>query len=347
MKKILALILAAALALSLVACGSDGTGDSNTPGGENTLPPATDKSVDNTKVIEETKYYQLGDTVSTDIFEFTLDRADLAIALVNTIGDNGFLPKEYDATTDSRNPYVAAKGHTLVAITYTAKNLDRASVEVDGGSNPTFITVEYDNQTYNSETIYGYSSVNGWDWEQDPSTNTLLLAGEHETRRCYLDIPVETEDLSDTFSLIFSIPNSEGKTEDFIFVVTAQDRENLPEKEVTINEAITKFTKETGQTYFAEHMEDYVPVSGSEMQGFLFGKTWTVNIKKSYGSWEGTFQFEEDGRIKDSYGYVNERTWEINGDILVLNGKKNCDMKLVSDGLYLLVCDGQPYMLMQ
>ena len=51
MKKILALILAAALALSLVACGSDGTGDSNTPGGENTLPPATDKSVDNTKVI--------------------------------------------------------------------------------------------------------------------------------------------------------------------------------------------------------------------------------------------------------------------------------------------------------
>ena len=78
MKKILALILAAALALSLVACGSDGTGDSNTPGGENTLPPATDKSVDNTKVIEETKYYQLGDTVSTDIFEFTLDRADLA-----------------------------------------------------------------------------------------------------------------------------------------------------------------------------------------------------------------------------------------------------------------------------
>ena len=42
MKKLLALILTAALTLSLVACGGGGTGDTNTPSGGNGGATSTD-----------------------------------------------------------------------------------------------------------------------------------------------------------------------------------------------------------------------------------------------------------------------------------------------------------------
>ena len=28
-------------------------------------------------------------------------------------------------------------------------------------------------------------------------------------------------------------------------------------------------------------------------------------------SWEGNFKFDEDGKIEDTYGYANERTWKL------------------------------------
>ena len=60
MKKLLALMLAAALALSLVACGGGGAEDNNTTpsGGEDSTP--------------ENEAFHLGDTVTTDDIELTL-----------------------------------------------------------------------------------------------------------------------------------------------------------------------------------------------------------------------------------------------------------------------------------
>ena len=120
MKKLLALILTAALALSLVACGGGGgTGDTtstNTPsGGEDSTPTDEQRQ-------EDVQYFQLGDTVSTDIFEFTLDTAALTIALNNRTANDGtagnyFTPKEYDTQQDAQNPLVASKGHTYASFT--------------------------------------------------------------------------------------------------------------------------------------------------------------------------------------------------------------------------------------
>ena len=58
MKKILPLILAAALMLSLAACGGE---------------------TENSDNDADTQYYNIGDTVSTDIVDFTLNNCDLSI----------------------------------------------------------------------------------------------------------------------------------------------------------------------------------------------------------------------------------------------------------------------------
>ena len=128
MKKALSLLLALVMCLSLCACG----GGSNTPDTPKaTEPPET--------------YYHIGDTVSTNLFSFTLDAATLAIALENTHGENFGNPKEYNPQEDNGNPYVAPTGHTYAAFTYTVENISRSSEEFHGGN---FVKVIYKDTEY-------------------------------------------------------------------------------------------------------------------------------------------------------------------------------------------------------
>lgn len=211
MKKWMTLLLTLLLALSLTACGgnTNGTGSTGSDGGD-------------TK--EEAEGLALGEKAATDIVELTLDRADLAVALGNTQDETYYLPKEYSAEDDSDNPFVAAKGHTLVAMTYTLANLDRASVDLDGSFNPGFLSIGYNGESYSGETHYGYEKEAGGSWEIYSSMNVLLSAGETASYRCYVDIPVEAADLNDTFTVTFTLPNSQGESEDFTYAVTAEDR---------------------------------------------------------------------------------------------------------------------------
>lgn len=71
MKKLLALILAAALALSLVACGGDsGAGDTNTPSGGNVDTTSTETPNDGEDTTTDT--HKVGDTVETKYYSVTL-----------------------------------------------------------------------------------------------------------------------------------------------------------------------------------------------------------------------------------------------------------------------------------
>ena len=159
------------------------------------------------------------------LLEFTLDKADLTIALQNALDENYFLPKEYDSTEDSKNPFVAAKGHTFVAFTFTAKNLDRASVTpYEYGDVSDFISVIYNGKSYTSDIEYGFRNDNdeGWRTDGGSSLQIVLLPGEQTSRRCYFDIPVEVTDLSDTFSIKFSLPDSGGERVDYVYTVTPE-----------------------------------------------------------------------------------------------------------------------------
>ena len=334
-KKILFLLLMSMTCSMLFACGSKDT--QKETGKQN-------------EEAEETETYALGQTVSTDIFELTLNKADLTIALENRIGNEYFIPKEYDAADDAKNPYVASKGHTLAAFTYTAANLDRGSVNVDESFNPTFLTIEYNGETYHSDTIYGARSTDGLNWERNNSSNVLLLASDSAMYRAYVDIPIEIENLSDTFTMIFSLPNSDGTTTDFTYTITSEAREEAQNQkiELTLEQAKDNFTKDEGQAYFKDHVSEYTSVSGDEIESVVLSKAWdVVYLPPEYsGFLEGTFWFEDNGVIKDTYGYANERTWAVKEDSLILNGKYEREMKEVTDGLYLLLLEGEPYMLM-
>lgn len=210
MKRYLSLLLVVIMCFSLTACiGEGGTNET---------------------------YYKLGDTVSTDIFEFTLDAAQFTIALSNVNDDDRFTPKEYDPKYDADNPYVAPVGHTYAAFTYTVKNLNRASSEFHKGS---FATVKYDGKKYTSLEEGAYfryedqmimdangnlRTEKGGEWYNDPGSNFLLMTGEKQTRRAYIDISVSIEDLEEDVLITFAIPKSNGSTEKFTYLVTAADR---------------------------------------------------------------------------------------------------------------------------
>ncbi len=339
MKRTLALFLTLLIALSLCACG----------GGEGAAQE------------DDIQYYKLGDTVSTDIFEFTLNAAQFTIALNSVYDENRFTPKEYDPQDDADNPYVAPVGHTYAAFSYTVTNLNRASCEFHNGS---FATVQYNGKKYHALTegaYFQYADENvmdvsgkietkkGGEWYNGPSINLLLSVGEKETRRACIDISTEIKDLTEDVVIAFAIPNSDGSKTEFTYLITEADRtaNNGEEIEMTLDLALNSFTKSAGQAYFAEHMDEYATVSGNDISGII-GKKWDVDyIIEGAGHWSGTFWFEDNGKIKDNYGYENERTWEVDGDTIIINGEIPCEIRKVSDKVYLFVHNGSPYMLIQ
>ncbi len=329
-KKILALVLIISVLCSFAACGGAGN-----------------------------QAHKLGDTVSTDIFKFTLYNADLAIALENEIGENYASPKEFDATDDANNPYVAKTGHTFIAITYEVESLDRASAEFHEGS---FIKAKYNKKNYSKYEECAYfcfgdkkvisssgamSTESGYQWRNEPSLNMLLKAGEKEMRRGYVDMDVAAASLDDEFELTISIPKSDGGKEKFKYTITAEDRANPVKREISVEEAAATFTSESGQKYFVENLETFPKISGKEIENIIVGGNWNTKYRllEISGEWVGTFMFQKDGRIKDSYGYVNERTWSVKGDNIIFDGDEVCEMRKVADKTYLFVCEGKPYIL--
>ena len=197
MKKILSLLLALTMILGLCACGN----------------------VDETN--SET-IYKLGDTVSTDIAEFTLERAEFAIVLSNlgsTLGE----PKEYDPKKDSKNPYIAATGHTYVLTEFKLKNIDSRELDISKGSSfrNDLMTVDYNNKSYNqSLSVLGDLIKTEEGSTIVPSTLTShssLKPGSDRNIRGYLDVETVVKNLDDSFYITISLPNSSGQNESFKF----------------------------------------------------------------------------------------------------------------------------------
>ena len=122
---------------------------------------------------------------------------------------------------------------------------------------------------------------------------------------------------------------------------------------MTLDLAIETFENDDASAYLKAHLDEYPVVEGDDISEILEYKRKVSYIiigaasGKYAGFWEGTFWFESDGRIRDDYGYVNKRTWKLNGNTLVIDGKYNCEMRSLENRTFLLVCDGEPYMLMK
>lgn len=186
---------------------------------------ATEKTTISDAVEETTKeriYYNIGDTVSTEIVDFTLDRAELAIALNDDINDfsHYFLPKEYDPKEVNPNSIIASKGHTFAFIEFTVKNNDRNSITVNRfkSSNINFISAKYKNAIGSTVTYGSRNNGSGFEFS---SSDVFLQVGEECTYRCYVDIPIESENLNDEFELTFNIPEIYDEVKEITYLINS------------------------------------------------------------------------------------------------------------------------------
>ena len=229
MKRIWALIAAFVLMSALTACGggekADTTPDSNvTPEINTAADSGNPATADPTGT--ETQYYKIGDTVSTDIVEFTLDEAELAIALSNMQDETYGMPKEYSPQEDAQNPFVAATGHTYATFTYTLTNLDRTSFN---GELP-LISAQYQDAVSDKQVDCAELPAESGVWESNGnnpaspvySWHFVLKAGEQRSFRSFIDVPVEAEALTDSFLLTAELPVSDGSTASFSYLIDNQ-----------------------------------------------------------------------------------------------------------------------------
>lgn len=220
MKKMVPLILATVLMLSLSACGKGGNiaSDSGevTTGGSNSGA--------------DTQYYNVGETVSTDIVDFTLNDCDLSI-YASATADKGFLQPVEEETM-----FGAKVGTSLIIPSFTIINKDRSgNIEIkDQGSDLNLNwTVLYNGEEYKvTQYDLNFDGMFGMDLfpaaiidpdsgdmiEENDTNNYLLDAGETISFRTIGIIGVEPETLNDEFILTISLPSSSGK-ESFTYLV--------------------------------------------------------------------------------------------------------------------------------
>lgn len=174
--------------------------------------------------------YELGDTVSTDIVDFKLEKAQFTTACENVVGDYYLLPREYDPSEDTDNPFVAPVGKTLVALSFTIKNNDRTIIDIAGYSKDWVLSwrVKYKEKKYYLEENYDKSRDLDFDeayikrddgtWTISTSHNILLNPSETLAARTYGIIDTEVEDFNDPFEIIVNVKSSKGE-EEFTFTV--------------------------------------------------------------------------------------------------------------------------------
>ena len=218
MKKTLAFILAATLMLSLAACGGENENSNND----------ADKSAENDV---DTQYYNIGDTVSTDIVDFTLNNCDLSI----------FADPYIIQPTEEETKYGAKVGSSMIIPTFTITNKDRSgyidirdeAVLLDNADDVSLDwTVLYNNEEY---TVTHFDGQRGMELDPaavlDPASGDIIVlnetmnyhlqAGQTVSLRTIGFINVEPETLSDEFSITLSLPSSSGK-ETFTYLVAAR-----------------------------------------------------------------------------------------------------------------------------
>ena len=293
--------------------------------------------------------HKLGDVVKTDIAKFKLLDSKYTYALNNSIGNELGKAKEYNADSDSSNPYVAAKGNTLVAITFSLENNDRSEINMDWN----FLTVKIDGKKYNPDIKYLAESNDNLNWNSYNSSNIIILASKKVYYRCYLDIDKDVKDLDSDVELLVELPTSE-KKETFKYVITKKDRDSYKGEEIDLDVAIENFEVKEVRNYFKENSKDYKSLTGEEIKQALTDKTFNT-CQYDKGTWTGTFKFESSGKIfeggnKYARGYINNRTWSVSNNNLVLGSKapggnpktRITELKKIKDNTYLELENNEP-----
>ena len=101
------------------------------------------------ELVSKEKNYSLGEQVKTELIKFKLLEGKYSYALSSTLNETYGAPKEYDEKSDKDSPFLASKGHTLVALSFSVENLDRTDLELENS----FIEAKYNGKKYSDNKI--------------------------------------------------------------------------------------------------------------------------------------------------------------------------------------------------
>lgn len=208
MKKLTALLVAIVLCLSLCACG-----------GGNTDVPAdkTTASVDKNDISTE-KAYSLGDTITTDIIEFSLTRVEFSDQLKYATFSTGEQPDTgYMLPTtepQSNKTFVANEGYTFLSYSYSLRYTGKEEIEVETAMG---ISADYNDgytfEIWSDAYMWSeYISIKGY-------TKLRPLDPQGEGRGC-MKVPEEVSTNSVApLKINVSIPNGDGTTTDAVYII--------------------------------------------------------------------------------------------------------------------------------
>lgn len=301
-RKLLSLLLIGVMVLGLTGCGSNGGNK-----------------------------YSIGDKVSTDLVDFTIETSKLTLAV-----DSEGAPQNYD---DCKNcEYIASKGHVYASFTLIINNLDRSKLEIDND----FITAKYNGKESNSVKIIS-SSEDLAKW--DSSSKVYLDAGKELTYRGYIEIDSDAKDLNDDFDLIVELPKSDGSKEKYSFTITKSARDNAKIREITLDTAINRYPLKASADYLKNHLAEFEVLNGTQITELVQSNNGDHYLKIGSGDYKH-HEFTEmkssgnnliiwpGGTGASSFMY-DVGVWSVEGDILKVKSSEYKVRKL-NDKNYLL-----------
>ena len=214
MKKWIALLLALVMCLALCACGGDKKESSSE---------------------EREASYQLGDTVSKEILEVTVNNAAISSYAAGpaTSTSDGTTSNVEEACAPAESGFFKAnKGRTLVCLDYVIKNLDRDTLNTSDyivefavkRNGEAYQVKGYDlnNKDGSFGLVFRWSPVskNGGDFETHDSDDILIHAGETVEIKVVGIAVFEDEDLNAPFDLVVKIKNSSNTEDSFTYSIT-------------------------------------------------------------------------------------------------------------------------------
>ena len=182
---------------------------------------------------------KIGESVSTDIIEFTLNKAVLGYSAISpqtstngkrtTVNpDTALLPPDGNG---GNTFFTSSKGRVLACLDFTIKNTDRNTLNTD--KNIYSFSVKQDD---NYALVRGYDlnnkdgqydltlqwspiAVNGGEFTTNDTTNKLLDANSSYEIKVVGVVGFEPENLTDPFELVVQLKNSNDETESFLYRV--------------------------------------------------------------------------------------------------------------------------------
>jgi len=197
---------------------------------------------------QKAETYNLGDTVTTDIIDFTLSNAMLAFYADGRLAwdsqtkvvtaksvETYALPEE---SPNGDRDFTANKGRALVCLQFVVKNNDRGEIDI-GGSFASWLnddfTIAYNGKDYLVKAYdlndpdgdsFGFSLSDaitslsaGEKWVHSGSSNYLLKAGQELTVRTVGIASFEPSNLADAFQFKVDILSSSKGEKQFIYTV--------------------------------------------------------------------------------------------------------------------------------